>query len=361
MSRELQPIMGRAAWYGPDMTRRDDWIFCLDDTQRVEIAAAFTGLDRSGKKGVAFQAADFPLPRTMQLLEAARRELEEGSGLVRLRGLDVDRYTEDELRRIFWGIGCHIGIPLYQNPTGEIVGEVRDETKLTVQSFTKDAPGGVASSRARSRSNGPLRFHTDLCDVIALLCVRNASAGGVSKIASSVTIYNEMLKRRPDLAALLFEGYWRARPPDSEAGNVARLYKLPVFGIENGKFTSQYSRTFVELAQQDPAVPRMTAAQNEALDVLAEIAEEVCLHSPFEKGDIQLLNNHVTYHGRTAYDDDAATQRDRLLFRLWLATPDSRRLPAGFEVLWGATEPGAVRGGVMQPGDSRRTPLPRAA
>ena len=65
-------------------------------------------------------------------------------------------------------------------------------------------------------------------------------------------------------------------------------------------------------------------------------------------GDIQLLNNHVTYHARTAFEDDAAAGRDRLLFRLWLSMPNSRALPPGFEVLWGSIEPGALRGGIAQ-------------
>ena len=95
-------------------------------------------------------------------------------------------------------------------------------------------------------------------------------------------------------------------------------------------------------------MPRITAAQNEALDLLAEVAEEVCLYSPFVPGDIQLLNNHVIFHGRTAYEDDSASQQERLLFRLWLSMPNSRRLPRGFENFWGSAEPGALRGGVIR-------------
>ena len=130
---------------------------------------------------------------------------------------------------------------------------------------------------------------------------------------------------------------------------------MPVFGLRDGKITSQYSRTYVEQAQEVPGVPKLTAAQNEALDLLATVADEVCLHSPFEPGDIQLLNNNVVYHGRTAYADDAAAGRARLLIRLWLATPNSRALPDGFETFWGSIEPGALRGGVPQR-DGRRTP-----
>ena len=98
----------------------------------------------------------------------------------------------------------------------------------------------------------------------------------------------------------------------------------------------------------------MRATQNEALDLLAEVAEQTCLHAPFEPGDIQFLNNHVVYHGRTAYQDDAERGQSRLLLRLWLAVPNSRPLPEGFDVLWGAIHPGAVRGGVVQ-ADGRRS------
>src|SRR4029434_9424232 len=52
--------------------------------------------------------------------------------------------------------------------------------------------------------------------------------------------------------------------------------------------------------------------------------------------------NHVTYHARTAFEDDAAAGRDRLLLRLWLSVPNSRALPPGFEVLWGSIEPAAL-------------------
>jgi len=66
-------------------------------------------------------------------------------------------------------------------------------------------------------------------------------------------------------------------------------------------------------------------------------------------GDLQLLNNHVIYHGRSAYEDAEGPDRDRLLLRLWIAPPNSRELPDGFEVLWGTTAGGAPRGGIAQP------------
>jgi hypothetical protein len=342
----------RAAWYGKELSRSGAWIRTFEKRHLREIDAALAGVRDAPATG--FSKADFPLPETAELLADVGQELEEGLGLVRLRGLEAARYTEDELRRIFWGVGRHLGTPVYQNARGEIMGEVRDETRLETKTYEPVVDGKVASSRSRTRSTGPLRWHTDRCDVIALLCARNAASGGVSKLASVVTIYQEIARRRPDLLALLCQDYWRSRPADEDGLVPERAYAMPVFALQDGRITSQYSRTYVEQAQEFPEVPRLTSAQNEALDLLAAVADETCMLAPFEAGDIQLLNNHVIYHGRTAYEDDTAYSR--LLLRLWLSTPNSRRLPAGFEVLWGSTEPGAIRGGVLQLDSGVRVP-----
>lgn len=357
MTREL--LKGRAAWHGKEIAA-DDWVRTLDDVQRRELDEALQHVKRSGAPLFGFTRDDFPLHSTADLLGLISDNLENGRGMVRLRGLPVERYSDDDTRQIFWGIGTHLGTAIYQNARREIMGEVRDETKLSSKTYVAAEEGRITSSRARARSTGPLRWHTDRSDVIALLCVRNAKAGGVSKLTSIVTIYNEILRRRPDLLELLCQDYWRARPADEDGVSSSRAFALPVFGLKDGKLTCQYSRTYVEQAQEFPEVPRLTAAQNEALDLLAEVAEEVSVYSPFVPGDIQLLNNHVIFHGRTAYEDDSASHQERLLFRLWLSMPNSRRLPSGFERLWGSEEPGALRGGVTQPDTGERVPLKAA-
>jgi hypothetical protein len=357
MAEVSQPLTGRAGWYGKDLEQSGAWIRSLTDTHRAELDAALTQVKRAGFPLFGFERDDFPLTTTATLLAEISDELENGPGAIRLRGLPVDRYSDEDMRQIFWGLGKHLGTAVYQNARGELMGEVRDETKLAEKTYAALEAGKVVSSRARARSTGPLRWHTDRCDVIALLCVRNAKAGGVSKLTSIVTIYNEILRQRPDLLALLCQDYWRARPGDEDGVAPTRAFALPVFGVQDGKLTCQYSRTYVEQAQEFPEVPRLTAAQNEALDLLAEVAEETCLYAPFVPGDIQLLNNHVIFHGRTAYEDDSSSHQERLLFRLWLSMPNSRRLPQGFDKLWGSAEPGALRGGVTQPATGARIPL----
>jgi hypothetical protein len=65
-----------------------------------------------------------------------------------------------------------------------------------------------------------------------------------------------------------------------------------------------------------------------------------------QPGDILLLNNWVTLHRRTAFEDDDDPAKRRHLLRLWLAMPNSRPISPLFLENYGATAAGAVRGGM---------------
>jgi hypothetical protein len=295
---------------------------------------------------------NFPLPDAAAFLDDVRDELENGSGMVKLRGLDVSRYNQEQLRCIWFGLGCHLGTPMYQNRRGEVMRDIRDEgmgVGAKLYGATVDAAGKqFLSSGARTLSAGQLRFHTDRCDVVGLLCVRQASEGGVSKLASSATVYNEILKRRPDLHALLCKPIPRSRFGE-EAGGEHVAYNLPIFGVRDGKSTSHFSLTYIESAQMLPGVRKLTDAEHEAIQMLMDVAEEECFEMRFAPGDIQLLNNHIVYHGRTAFKDDASAGQDRMLMRLWLSVPNSRALPEDHAVLWGDVDAGKPHGGIAQP------------
>ncbi|HYE90457.1 MAG TPA: TauD/TfdA family dioxygenase [Terriglobales bacterium] len=343
------PITGPVAWTGRDMAASTEWIRRFPDTAVAEIDAALRGLSARGLAWPKFGKEDFPLPTFSKELATALDELENGRGFVLYRGLPVGRYTEPELKNIYWGLGAHLGHHRYQNALGELIGEVRDENRRygVVKEPEMDPTLG-RSSRNKARSAGPLRFHTDRCDVVSLLVVRTAKNGGRSKVVSAVSVANEIMRRRPDLSALLWQDYWRSRQGE-EAGGEKKVFPLPIFCLHEGKFTTQYSRTFVEAAQKLPDVPRMTAAHDDALDLHAQVCEELCFEMDFQPGDWQLLNNHVIYHGRSHYEDGDGPDQDRLLFRLWLATPNSRPLPEGYLPIWGTVAPGVPRGGIAQP------------
>ena len=355
------PIAGACVWHGRDMAKSRRWIRALAPDTLAEIDAALRAVRRRGLAWHAIARDDFPLPRSAGLLDDVRGELEDGSGLMLLRGLPVSRYSEDELRCLWMGLGANLGTPVFQNCRGELMRSIRDEaaaqgTDLGAKYGKVEGAGTnggtFLSSYARTLSNGALRFHTDRCDVVGLLCVRQAAKGGVSTLASSPAVHNAMLERRPDLAAALYRPVWRSRLGE-EAGGEASAYPLPVWDQRPGpdgagRFTSHYSLTYIEAAQLRPEVPRLEPRQREAIDMLMALAAELSFEMRFQPGDIQLINNHVIYHGRTPFEDDAASGQDRLLLRLWLAMPNSRALPEGHEVLWRTTEAGAVRGGIGQ-------------
>ena len=358
---DIAPIAGACVWHGSEMARSARWHRALSPLQIAEIDAALAEARRRGLAWETMEPGDFPLPSFAALAEDIRNELEDGSGIVLLRGLDPRRYALADLKLLYGGLCRQIGTPVFSNRAGEIMREIRDVTRDASRNGGGDVgarygalpeggqPGAFLSSYARTLTNRELRFHTDRCDVVALLCVRQAAAGGVSRLCSSPAVHNAMLARRPELCAALYEDMWRSRFGEEDVTD-GSSYPLPVWGVAAAKFTSHYSRTFIEVAQRRPAaeVPRLSPAQAEALDLLHALAEELCFDMSFAPGDIQFVNNHVVYHARTAFEDDAAAGADRLLLRLWLAMPNSRPLPAGHEVLWRSTLPGALRGGIGQ-------------
>jgi hypothetical protein len=344
------PLTGPAVWHGEDIRNSRRWIRDLPAAAVAEFDAALAAVNSKGLAWSQITRADFPSSSLDSLLADIANELEHGSGIMKLRGFPVERYGEDDLRKIYFGLGTHLGTPVFQNRSGELMRAIRDEGAHVGRTYgeTTDQKGTTfLSSYARTLTNGGLRFHTDRTDVVGLLCVRQARAGGVSKLASTPAIHNAILARRPDLLDELFGDYWRSRFGE-EGTTKETAYPLPIFGLREGKFTSHYSLTFIEAAQMAPGVPKLTDKQKEAIEILMATAEELCFEMTLDPGDLQLINSHVTYHGRTPFEDDFAAGQSRLLLRLWLTVANNRPLPAGHEILWRNIEANTPRGGIQQ-------------
>src|SRR5262245_5207583 len=102
---EPQPISGACVWHGSDMATSRRWIRELSSDALAEIDAALAAVQRRRLAWHAITRSDFPLPRTQSLIADIRDELENGSGMVLLKGLPVARYSEDELRCLWLGLG----------------------------------------------------------------------------------------------------------------------------------------------------------------------------------------------------------------------------------------------------------------
>jgi hypothetical protein len=106
-------------------------------------------------------------------------------------------------------------------------------------------------------------------------------------------------------------------------------------------------RTHIISAQRFEEVPRLTPQQQEAMALLDSLAGSERFHYSmmFEPGDIQFLNNHVTLHSRTAFEDHEEPARKRHLLRMWLSVPNSRALSPLLGTIYRDQRAGAVRGG----------------
>jgi alpha-ketoglutarate-dependent taurine dioxygenase len=337
---------GRAAWRGAEMVRSTEWIHQLSAEDVAQLEAAASEAARGGRSLIEIRREHFPLPHLVHAIDAMRHELLRGRGFVLMRGLPLERYTLLEAATIFWGIGMHLGTALSQNAQGHVLGHVKD--------LGYDAGDPGTRIYQTSERQG---YHTDSADVVALLCVRPAKSGGRSSIASTVTAYNEVLARRPDLVSALFEPVATDHRGEVPPGG-RPWFSIPVLNWYAEHLTGIYQRRYIESAQRFSDAPRLTARQREALDVFDAVLEDenVHLEMDFCPGDVQLVHNHQILHDRTAFTDDADPQQRRHLLRLWLSPGDGRPLPPVFAERYGTVEPGR-RGGVMPADGVLRAPL----
>jgi hypothetical protein len=126
----VEPMAGPEAWQGSDMARSTDWIVPVSPRAVEEMDAALRNLASRGLGWPDFGRDEFPLPSFARDLAAVLDEIEHGRGFALLRGFPVDRYSHEELRNLYWGVGAHLGHARYQNARGELIGEVRDEYRL---------------------------------------------------------------------------------------------------------------------------------------------------------------------------------------------------------------------------------------
>ena len=329
------PIDSPADWRGPDLARRTDWICRLTAGDRAEIAAGLEHALARNRPFADMTAADLPLPTFAQRLLHARDVLETGCGIFLFRGFPVADRSVDDLRRLYWGIGRHVGTAVSQSKRGDMLGDVRD---IGTDVSGREGRGYTSSAE--------LEFHTDSADVSALFFLRTARAGGLSRFVSSVAIHNEIARRNPEFLEVLYRPYIWSRQGQERAGEAA-WYGQPIYGVAQGRFASRYIRTHILSARKHHGAPPLTDIQREALQAIDRLAGDpaFCLDMMLEPGDMAFLNSHTTYHARTEFEDHPEPERKRHLLRLWLSVPNSRPLPEGWSEIYRDRRPGAVRGG----------------
>ena len=318
-----KPVIDPAGWRPEDFREDAPWVLYLDDGEAADILEAVVAVEERGLELTAIGKDDFDPGSAAGTVDKIFHELKDGVGIVQLRGLPVDRLTRRQAAIAFIGLGSHFGTLKSQNAEGHVLGHVKD--------LGKDYDDPMVRGYQTAAAMG---IHTDPCDFVALMCLKTAQSGGESRIVSSIALYNEMLARRPDLAAELAEDFYWTRHGEISPGEDP-FYKMPIIGFVDGYFSARGVSAHVMKAQGLPGVPPFTAAQKEAIDLFRALAQEMTVDVPFQAGDFQIRSNHVMLHSRRAFDDWTDQAEKRHLYRLWLSNPSVRPIPKlvreGFE------------------------------
>jgi len=307
------PIGGPAVWHAADVADPTAWTIELDERQRAQLVEVARAAHHAGRTAATLTPQDVPLPALADVLGQTVLHLDQGRGFVLLRRFPVDLLAPEEVELAYFALGLHLGTPVSQDAAGTLLGHVRDER------VERTGPE-VRLYRTRERQD----FHTDGADIIGLLCLHGAKAGGESQLASSYAVYNEILRRRPDLLEVLYEPMWWDRNGEESPGDDP-AFPLPVLHDVDGQPRVFYIGWYIRDAQRHAQVPRLTSAQIEALDLIEDLANDPAFHigMDFQPGDVQLLNNAKILHAREAYDDHEELGLRRHLLRLWLSAHDS--------------------------------------
>ena len=159
-------------WTTKELQIDKNWLINLDHLDKQELFKATKFAIKSNKTLYDIKDSDFPLNNFVNKINLIKKQIQFGFGFVVIKGLPITEFNDEETKVMLWGLGQYLGYPEKQDKAGSLLHVVTD----TGASFANtDHIRGF-------QTNEELQFHTDGADIFALLCVRNAKTGGLSKL-----------------------------------------------------------------------------------------------------------------------------------------------------------------------------------
>lgn len=316
-----------AEWRAKDVADPAIYTERLTETELGELDTALRHAQGVSDDLFDITKDEFPLPTFSKRLKAIERELIDGRGFVLIRGIDREKYNNDEMCMLYWGIGMHLGQPWPQNKYGHYLGDVTDQNKAI------DDP----TARGNELGGIPLEFHSDGSDLVGLMCLQKAKEGGTSAVCNALAIHNDLVREAPELAAEMYN----VQPYDFRGENAEgqkSWYGIPAFSEMDGRLFIRYIRAYIRASQRHDDAPCITPLAEEAMQKIDAMTQDGTynVYMDLEPGDMQFINNYHVLHGRKAYTDDRQTGQIRHLKRLWLATEVLKERPPHFRANTGS-------------------------
>lgn len=304
-----------AAWRGSELVDKTDWIKDFEPKQIDDLSeAGAAASNRASGTGLADQA----LPVFVGLRDWLLGRLEGGQGFALVRGFPTG-CGAPVIEQMFWTFGTQFGTPEPQDAAGNLLHHVRDTGRRLERNDDLRA----------YQTNRAINYHNDGSDVFALLCLQQAKEGGRSRLVSAVSVFNEIVRRRHDLAQVLQEPFhFDAR--GQQLPNAPPVQEVPIYSYHEGHLNVLYKREYIDLAQRFENVPRLSPKQIEALHLMDQVCDELALEFDMHPGDILIANNYDMLHARSEFSDSHG-EEGRHMLRLWMTIPNGRPLPPIFE------------------------------
>lgn len=262
-----------------------------------------------GRAPTDVTAGDFGGPVLDELMAAARYDILAGRGAVLLSGIDMERYSLEQFQRLHFGLAAHLGVAVEQSARHDRIGMVRKEPNPERRGYLMDTELGP---------------HTDFHEILSLACITAAEEGGVSGFVSAAGVYAAIKDERPDLLAVLEEGFYY---PTSLT--TVTDYKVPTFSVVNGHVAIYNYVIFIAQAAGILGVP-VPPQLVEALRYLFTVCKrpEMMARFMMQSGEIVFWHNFRCMHSRTSFKN--VPGRERTLIRLWLHAHEHFPLAKGF-------------------------------
>ncbi|KAG6002350.1 hypothetical protein E4U54_000893 [Claviceps lovelessii] len=331
-------ITGPTVWEGKDMmSNPQDWIHQWTAAELDELLQAVDRYNASGLPLTHISKNNFRLPTLEPLLQEIRDDILNGKGFIVFRGLPIEEWGRYKAAVAIMGLSVHLGYLLSQNKLGLILGHVTNQGADWHNDLDKIKI---------SATNAPQFYHTDEADIVGLLFCAPGETGGASGCASAHTVWNSLVKERPDVARTLASSNWYVDRKGEVTPGQEPWFKNPIFMVEPGGKERVYVKYAVlfpwgccdllNLDQRwDPyfvkslarfsnrgLIPPLSAEQLEAMDVLQATCEKHGFEYNCEVGDMQFVSCCQTFHSRTAFTDALPPRPPRYLLRTWVGTPE---------------------------------------
>jgi len=281
-----EKITDKSAWRGSDLKVDKSWSVALSADTIAVIDSALSTVKSRGLSFPDFDKDDFPIHAIDSELRGYAEEMENGKGFLLLRGFPIDRYSDEDIETIYYGLGLHLGTPVCQNLKGDLLGNVMNV-------------GDITKKETRVyETNAYLPYHTDLSDVFGLICLRKAKSGGLTSLVSSAAVYNVILEQYPEYLGVFYRPMYYAHLGKDSSN------KAPVFSYHDNKLSCRYLRQYIELGHEMQERP-LSRVEVEAMDKFDEIIHdpEIRLDMMMEPGDMLFANNYSVMHSRTSFED----------------------------------------------------------